>query len=513
MKQQSYLPYIFVLVALLPILILRDYTYNNELRYLSIADEALRNGTFFTFTNHGVPYADKPPLFIWGIMLGKAILGKHCIWLLSLFSLIPAFIIARTMSHWTAAETQPLYRTSGMLMMLTCGLFLGMAIFVRMDMLMCMFIVLSLHTFYKMVKRDGNARRNAILFPVYVFLALFSKGPIGILVPLLSTVVFLLITGRIRYIGHYWGWKTWGILLLGCILWFGGVYLEGGYAYLDNLLFHQTVNRAVKSFHHQEPFYYYGIVMWYALAPWILLQVVTIIRAVVQGRIRTDMQKLFLTVIVTTFVMLSLISSKIYIYLLPIFPFCVYLTNTLLGKWNRWQALTIALPAVIFCAAGPVFAVIAGKESTAWLANGWFYATAILLSVTGIAVLYMLYAQKRMDLGINTLAIGLFIALFAGGWGIPQLNPRLGYRAICQKAMELSQEKHLKGYHVWEVSRAENMDVYLHQDIHYVTWEEMTSGKLQHTILMVPLKKTEEVKEALPGKESYTVGRYTIIIL
>lgn len=41
---------------------MRDYTPNNELRYLSIIDEALRNGNFFTFTLDGEIYADKPPL-------------------------------------------------------------------------------------------------------------------------------------------------------------------------------------------------------------------------------------------------------------------------------------------------------------------------------------------------------------------------------------------------------------------------------------------------------------------
>jgi len=37
-------------VALLPAMILRDYTPDNELRYLSIVDEALRNGNIFTFS-------------------------------------------------------------------------------------------------------------------------------------------------------------------------------------------------------------------------------------------------------------------------------------------------------------------------------------------------------------------------------------------------------------------------------------------------------------------------------
>lgn len=43
--------YVGFCLALLPVLLLRDFTPSNELRYLRIADEALRNHTLFAFTN------------------------------------------------------------------------------------------------------------------------------------------------------------------------------------------------------------------------------------------------------------------------------------------------------------------------------------------------------------------------------------------------------------------------------------------------------------------------------
>ena len=47
--KSKFLPFL-LLLAVLPVLIFRDYTPSNELRYLSIVDEALRNGDIFTFT-------------------------------------------------------------------------------------------------------------------------------------------------------------------------------------------------------------------------------------------------------------------------------------------------------------------------------------------------------------------------------------------------------------------------------------------------------------------------------
>ncbi|MEG0455696.1 MAG: glycosyltransferase family 39 protein, partial [Bacteroides sp.] len=186
--RNNYLLSLFILLALLPVLIFRDYTPSNELRYLSIVDEALRSGHFLTFTNQGLPYADKPPLYFWLLIFSRWLLGGHYMWFLGLFSLVPALVVMGVMDRWVRGEVSADNRFTGRLMLMTCGLFLGLAIILRMDMLMCMFIVLSLYTFYRMQRGEGNHRRNAILFPVYVFLAVFSKGPVGILVPLLVSV-------------------------------------------------------------------------------------------------------------------------------------------------------------------------------------------------------------------------------------------------------------------------------------------------------------------------------------
>lgn len=202
-NKSRYLLYAGICIALLPVLIFRDYTPSNELRYLSIADEALRSHNFFTFTNHGVPYADKPPLYLWIVMLCRMIAGKHLMWLLSLFSLIPALLTAEVMDRWTCNELKPAPRLSGSIVLLTGGLFLGLAVTLRMDMLMTLFIVLALRSFWRMYTDMTTNRVERWLFPVWVFMAIFSKGPVGILMPLLSTTVFLFISGRIRDFFRY----------------------------------------------------------------------------------------------------------------------------------------------------------------------------------------------------------------------------------------------------------------------------------------------------------------------
>ena len=146
----NYIRYSLIVLAVLPLCIFRDFTVANELRYLSIADEALRAGSIFTFTNHGIDYADKPPLYFWIIMSGKLIFGKHSMLFLAIFSLVPALVILHIMDRWVRNLLTQNERLVAQLMLITSAYFLGTSVYLRMDMLMSMFIVLSMHSFYKM---------------------------------------------------------------------------------------------------------------------------------------------------------------------------------------------------------------------------------------------------------------------------------------------------------------------------------------------------------------------------
>ena len=242
-------PLFFVLLGVLlcvaPVMALRDFSPANELRYLSIADEALSEGHFLVFRNQGEPYADKPPLYFWLLMLCRKLFGGHCMFALSLLSLLPAFGIALVMDRGAFRNESPLTRSAAAMMLLTTGLFLGMAAYVRMDLLMCLFIVLALYSYW-----EGKYA----LFGLFTFLAMFTKGPVGLLLPPLAVIVYLVATGHWRSLGKVFDWPFWVFLGGGSLLWLGGVYLEGGPEYLSNLTIHQTLGRAVRSFDHQAPF-------------------------------------------------------------------------------------------------------------------------------------------------------------------------------------------------------------------------------------------------------------------
>ncbi len=461
--------FVLITLCLLPMMILRDFNPDNELRYLQIADEAIGNGSIFTFSYQGETYADKPPLYIWLVMLSRLILGKHSMLLLSLFSLIPAFVTIGVMDRW-AGLSKPSDRVGVAFMMMTCALFLGASVFLRMDMLMTMFIVLALHSFWKLYEGNG---KQGILMPVWIFLALFTKGPVGLLMPVLSITVFLLVKRKGREIGRYLGWKTWGIIAGLCAVWFTGAYLEGGREYLDNLLFHQTLGRAINSFSHKAPFWYYFAAVWYVTAPYMFLLVGSIVASFkgIGKEDRQDKETFFLVTVTATFVMLSLFSGKLAVYLVPVMPFMVLLFIEVLKRtgWKKWMTWSLAVPCIILLVVALavlgilVFGSGSGKvtdlvETYPFVRSG-MVKFALFLLIQGLALaLYYLY-RRRPNLSLIFIGSSILLAGYAASSVMPQLNDWIGYGNLCKT---ISPEEQVATLYL---RRPYSMKVYLGKEV------------------------------------------------
>lgn len=461
--------FIFMTICLLPILILRDFTPTNELKYLSMADEAISGGHIFAFYNHGVPYADKPPLYFWLIMLCKLILGKHSMLALSMFSYIPALVIICVMDKWLRLENTS-ERAATALMLATSAMFIGTAVFIRMDMLMTMFIVLALYSFYKMYKGIGDRNRESILLPVWIFLALLAKGPVGILMPPLAIACFLIYKKEFKSIGKYLGGKTLGILAGLTALWLAGVWIDGGKEYIDNLLFHQTIDRAFNAFHHKRPFWYYFGVLGYLTAPYCLLLAGAFIASLFgKGEKRSDFEVLALCAIISVFVMLSSFSSKLSIYLLPIIPFMVCLFPALVRRtgWKSWMGWTIGIPAALLATVATAGIIIqtfftdnqqiAGllKEYSFVLDYGQLSIGLAFVLIGNIAAIVWLLQKKHWSMPIFMMASSILIAAYAFAPIVKKSNEYTAYGTVCKSLP--SDTKIVTLF----LKYTENMDVYL----------------------------------------------------
>lgn len=469
--------FVFCAVCLLPMMAMRDFTPSNELRYLSIADEAIANGHLFAFYNHGIPYADKPPLYFWIVMLCRLLFGHHSCLALSMFSLIPAFAIVGIMDRWVMKGKSAMNRMSVAGMTLTCVMFLGTMVVLRMDMLMCLFIVLALWTFYRMYTGEGSRRQDSLTLPLWIFLALFTKGPVGLLMPPLAIAVFLAVKRDWKGFRKYLGLKTWGIIAALSAVWLTCVWLEGGPEYINNLLFKQTVGRAVNAFIHARPFWFYLVTLLWCLAPYTLLLIGSFMASLLPVRKAgaeksSDLEILFLCTIISTAAMLSSFSSKLPIYLVPVLPFCVYLFPTVLDRigergWMRWSVGIFQI--LLLCAGIATLLFLSGSvtiPAAASLQDEYSFAreapvvnAVILLTLANAMGTWFLIKRKSVNIPVLLLSAGLFLAAFSASAVLRDLNPYIGYGSICSRVPE--------GTDVATIflHRPENIDVYTGRQI------------------------------------------------
>ena len=458
---------LLMLLCLSPFMALRDLTPANELRYLSITDEALRDGHLFAFFNHGAPYADKPPLYFWLLMLCRLLFGRHCIYVLSLLSFLPSAVVAAVMDRWVYGgrkDAAPRERAAMALLLCATVYWLALSFFLRMDMLMTMFIVLALYAWH---------RDQPWLFALYTFLALFTKGPVGILMPPLVVLVYILACGRKQpdlpqhRLGRFLGWRF--LLLVGgcCAVWFTCAWLDGGADYLRNLVFHQTVDRTVNASHHREPFWFYLVQLWPVLLPWCLLTVPACVASLCKkGGEQTE--KLFRCAFFVPLVMLSCSSSKLPVYLLPVFPFVTYLLPLYARRtgWKRWMDVTLGVSALLFALIGlglaflPLYyGKIPALSKYDFAASPFVALAGVVLACGGLLAAIRAFRSGREIRAGVPLSIAILAIFLALAPVLPQANEFLGFRALCRD-VPAGEPVYVRG-----INRPESMDVFLGRDI------------------------------------------------
>lgn len=542
---------LLIFIALCPILIFRDFTPDNELKYLSIADEALENGNLFAFYYQGTVYADKPPLYLWLIMGAKALFGRHINFIIYLFSVIPALVTAFVMNRFSSRMR--FSASTATIMMFTSAFFLAAAVVARMDMLMTMFIVLSIYSFYRAYELrtaqsgsdTGTVAHTGVnkwrwLFAIFLFLALFTKGPLGLMIPLISLLAFMLWEKRLKKCWNLcFGWRTWLVLILLSSLWFFLVWREGGNEYLNNLLFHQTVDRAVDAFYHKEPFWYYFARFWYMTAPLSLFIAAAVIKGWLRPYTTTSLEKLYLTVFIVTIVMLSMISSKLEIYLLPALPFIIHLAAIEKPFIHRDEILRlcIALPAIIFLLGLP--AVLYYNYMTYMVPQYDKTMLLIVGSILSLGGLFSLITLNNTNISVKSLGAALLSVAFVTGFFMRgELNNYIGGYNVCKKAYELAHNKNFRPAGgtpnitdsqticFYRFRAGKNFDTFFKQmltdngadkeSVKNFTMRELDENELKVAKNVVFIFKTKDLKkdstlaETVATLATYNYGTYTV---
>ena len=301
----------------------------DEPRYAQVSREMVERGDWILMHDNGEIYADKPPLFFWFIAF-SSYLGQG----FTSFSVrFPAAFFGTLTILLTFLLGRALYSSragflSG-LVLATNFEFAYLSIRADTDTTLTFFTTASLFCFFQWylsrqeVRRDQGSVQRLSIYGFYLGMALATlvKGPVGFILPLLVSLIYLIIQRD---------WQALKamkllpgmLLMLGIVLsWYLPAVAKGGKDYLHATLLQQTVGRYATGFAKVRPFYYYFVNFPGDFLPWFLFLPGAILYGFAKKKERLPKEFLFLLIwFISIFAFFSFSKGKRPIYLLPLYP-------------------------------------------------------------------------------------------------------------------------------------------------------------------------------------------------
>lgn len=307
----------------------RDLAVGDETKYGQVVREMRLTGGWFLPTLNGAPFTHKPPLHFWMIDALTVPFGVYSMWPFVLPSmaaflfllwivrrmggLVAAFVCGTSLMIWVSAQTA------------------------RMDISFTAFLTLAIWMLQRFL--DDGDRRAFTWCGVWLGIATLIKGPMA---PVIVIVLFLFEWWRRRQLprGNY----LWAIaaMIVIPLLWFVPAMLLGGSAYTQEVIVKQTVGRAIASWVHRAPPWYYLLHMPAVLFPWFFLAVIAVRHA----------NRFYLSWIAAVIVPYSLMSSKLDVYMMALIPPVALIIRDIVDRESARRANIAMLALLAFAGAG-----------------------------------------------------------------------------------------------------------------------------------------------------------------
>lgn len=325
-----FIPLILFLITI-P-LIMRDFTPRDELKYIDISNTMIKTHNFFVQYFNNELYTDKPPLYFWIIIVSRYIFGGFYTYGIVVFNIIIESFMLIKLYNFLKKQLNYKASITIIFLIITSTLHYISIVVVRMDVFLNSFIVLSLINFFDCY--SNNNYKNMYKSYIYIGFAFLFKGLVGILTPMLVIIFFKFIS-KTKYTFKQINLLNGIIIIFLFILfWLIPTYYIVGSDFINELFFKQVYGRAVNAYIHKEPFYYYIFMLPIIIFPWNIAFFYSLYKSIT-NKSKTDLDKFLLLWIGTTLLYLSIIESKIIIYLLPITVPLLIITYIELNKTNE----------------------------------------------------------------------------------------------------------------------------------------------------------------------------------
>jgi len=290
----------------------------DEPRYAQVAREMIETGSYALPHINGEIYPDKPPLFFWMIAGASFPFGDVNAFSARFPPAFFGFCLILLTYFFTRKIFDPLTALLAAVILFSTEGFFKTALSVHFDSILAFFTTASLFCFY-CGYIDKKNRAYFLLSWLFMGLAVSTKGPVGLAVPLVSIVTFLLCHKDFKTLKRFS--VVTGLFIVAGIVacWLLPACIGGGEGYTNNILLKQTFGRLVKSYSHQKPFYYYIYKFPFHVMPWSLFIPGACYYFWKQRREIPEI-RFPLVWFAAPFIFLSMVSGKRGLYLLPLYP-------------------------------------------------------------------------------------------------------------------------------------------------------------------------------------------------
>ena len=288
----------------------------------TIVREMVADGQWLVPHLNGELYAEKPPLYFWLSALPALLTGT----LIPLWLRLPSTLASIGCLWLTYRMGARLFNTrTGLLAagILSTSLLYALASQItRMDMPLTLLIMAVFYGFVRFMEEESVSAADRWALSLYplVGLAFLTKGPIGPVVPAFVIGSVLLWQRDWRAVLHL---RPITGTLLACAVvlpWLIPAVLQEGIGYARLLILQQSLGRAISSFSHNRPFYYYLYTFPITFLPWLFF-LPGAFRWLWRQRGSMEWRVPFLVSwTLGLFLFLSVMSGKLVIYMLPLFP-------------------------------------------------------------------------------------------------------------------------------------------------------------------------------------------------
>jgi len=507
---------IFSLILFVPSTLNRELHYRDELRYTEVAREMSETGEYFVPHLGGKIYTDKPPFYFWILIISQKIFGEYSAAAMVSPSIISAIIIILLTFYLARSFLEDKYAFLAGIILSTSILFFSLSIFVRMDLLMMVFIVAALFAFLK-----GYQNQNHQFYLLsYLFMALATavKGPAGFLIPLVIIPGFLFWDNNFKELKKMKLLKGLFIFFSVILLWLIPAFIFGGREYIYELLVLQTFGRAVDSFAHSEPFYYYFMTLPLTILPWTLLLFSSFFYVIKYHKNISKELKFILSWFLLPLILFSFFSGKLIFYLLPIYPaaaiFIAFLCQQVTANKSDKRFLIIpVLLTILIITAGSFFIT---ENIEGYNLKDLLKPTIISVICILIAFIPLYFKKKYLSLVYLLAAVMLIFSLNFNFLIVPLASENYSKKAIADEIKMLRKERKIANIAAYRYGQPETLAVYTEFFIKNIGSKENLINYLQEkeeAVILIRDNDWDKIKDDFKSKKKviYQSNDYKLI--